>query len=554
MSVVVPDPVPLDMPPGDPAALEDFVEDVAGTGYRLAVLATCLASSSATAPHWRGADALAAAARVAVVARLADELSGAVAAAARRSRAHHELVTATRRRIAALRAQQDEDFAIARAGLREIPDFLTAVRAEATAVVEELEAAEAARRRDYDRLVEELAEDAAATARALAEACRPAGGSGRQGDSGLVVAHLAARLPGWGDRELMRRGGDLAEALSGLRTPAERESLAREAVAWARSAAFAGAFLAGLGEYGVRELLVSFGDGDRGPENALARVLALSLGAAEPTGVIRGPIDAVLTATYVDADDPGSQPDLVALGMGAVLLAGGAAGPSATTVVTWARQVLDRERVLGGGLIGARAVDRAAPMRESGEGTDPIRVMVERLVREDDPGAAANLLRDRQAWDVLLSRSWDGDPAPLGQLLTHAATAGEADGEVAVRAGLEALGAGLADGDPDDWTVDRSTAAAIAPALGAAVAAHIDMTTEALSRSVAGGLGRVDGDVLRGLGYLTLDAAAKTAVGGALHSWALDQPVPSGEDRRASRPTAGAADGWCGRWRVRGGP
>ena len=32
-----PGPVPLGMPPGDPAALEDFVEDVAGTAYRLAV-------------------------------------------------------------------------------------------------------------------------------------------------------------------------------------------------------------------------------------------------------------------------------------------------------------------------------------------------------------------------------------------------------------------------------------------------------------------------------------------------------------------------------------
>ena len=40
MTVVVPDRVPLEMPPGDPVALEDFVEDVAGTAYRLAVVST----------------------------------------------------------------------------------------------------------------------------------------------------------------------------------------------------------------------------------------------------------------------------------------------------------------------------------------------------------------------------------------------------------------------------------------------------------------------------------------------------------------------------------
>ena len=191
MTVVVPDPWPLEMPDGDPAALEDFVEDVAGTGYRLAVVATCLTSPVATAPGWRGADASAAAAQVAAVAVLADELSGRVAGAAQRLRAHHELLTWTRRRVAVLRAQQEEDFLIARGRLREIPDFLTAVPPDAAMVAEELQAAEAARRREYDRLLEELAADATATARVLRRGLR-----GRRRDGTSWRLEPRRRLPG----------------------------------------------------------------------------------------------------------------------------------------------------------------------------------------------------------------------------------------------------------------------------------------------------------------------------------------------------------------------
>ena len=66
------------------------MEDVAGTAYRLALVSTCLSSLSTGAPHWRGADASAAAAQIGVVASLADELSGGVSAAAHRLRTHHD--------------------------------------------------------------------------------------------------------------------------------------------------------------------------------------------------------------------------------------------------------------------------------------------------------------------------------------------------------------------------------------------------------------------------------------------------------------------------------
>jgi hypothetical protein len=272
-------------------------------------------------------------------------------------------------------------------------------------------------------------------------------------------------------------------------------------------------------------MLLVFGDGDLGPDSASARMLAFALGAPVPTVAGEGPVGAVLTATYIDPDESGSAPDLVALGMGTVLRAGGAAGPRPATVVTWARQVLARERSQADGLIAARAIDRAYPLHESGSAGDPIELLLERLVSEEDPGFAADLLRDRSAWDVLLSRAWDGDPAPLRHVVAHAATADGAAGETAVGAALEALGAGLADGDPADWTVHPGTAAAIAPTLGTAVAGHVGVAVDAVSHGVDGRLGTVDGDTLRGLGYLTLDEDATRAIDDALHRWAMIQPA-----------------------------
>ena len=523
--VVLPEPIPLELPPGDPAALEDFVEDVAGTGYRLAVVATCLSSSSASAPHWRGADASAAAAQVGVVARLADDLSAGVAAAAHRLRAHHDLLVLTRRRVATLRTQQDEEFAAAWGRLSRVENYQLAAMTggpEVLAVVEDLQAAEAARRREYDRLLEELADDAAGAARALADACRTVGGTGRRQDSELVVAHLAAQLPGWGDRELGRLGGDLAEAMSGLLRPTERESLARDAVAYAGSAAFAAAFLAGLGETGVRDLLIVLGHGDLGPTSALARMLGLALGAAGPAAGERDPVGAVLTATYIDPDDGTTYPDLVAFGMGIVLRAGGTAGPRPETVVTWGRQMLARERTHGHALAQTRAVDRAAPTGPRVEPTDPVEIVLERLTGSGDPRFAADFLSERSTWDVLLSRPWDDGAIALIGLVDHAATAVGPVGGDAARTGLEALGAGLRDGDPDGWTVDRGTAAAVAESLGGVVAAHASLIAGVLERAADGDVGPRDGDVLRGLGYLTLDGRAARAVAGGLHDWASE--------------------------------
>jgi hypothetical protein len=531
MTVVVPQPVPLELPPGDPAALEDLVEDVAGTAYHLAVVSTCLTSSSATAPHWRGADASSAAARIGVVASLAQELSGGVAAAAHRLRTHHDRLVQARQRVTVLRAQQDEDFAVAWGRLSRIENYqLVAMTGgpQAVGIVEDLQAAEAARRREHGRLLDELAEDAAVTARELAAACRPVGG-GNRADGGPVIASLAAALPGWGDAELRRRGAALAEALTGLLSPAERETAARAAACYAGSPAFAGTFLTGLGEYGIRRLLTALGDGDLDSSSALARTLALAFGAAVPTGRGSDAVGDLLAATYVDRDDVATTPDLVALGMGIVLRAGGAAGPRPETALTWGRQMLARERVQGLGLTGSRAVDRAAPVGQAVEPADPMGIVLERLIRDDDPSWAAAFLTERSAWDVLLSRPWDDDAHGLSMLIRHAGTADGPVGADAARAGLEALGAGLDDGHPGDWTVDKDTAAAVAGSLGGAVVAHISPVAGALERAADGEVGPRDGDALRGLGYVTLDEGAARAVQEGLHDWARNRPGAPGD-------------------------
>jgi hypothetical protein len=86
------------------------------------------------------------------------------------------------------------------------------------------------------------------------------------------------------------------------------------------------------------------------------------------------------------------------------------------------------------------------------------------------------------------------------------------------------VGAGLASDDPADWTVNRDTLVAIASALGGAVAAHVSVAVDALQVGVDGRLAGGRGDVLEGLGYVTLDRGAAAEIERALLDWALVQP------------------------------
>jgi hypothetical protein len=527
MTVTVPDPVPLEMPPGDPEAVEELVRDVAGAVFWLTVLRDELSGPAASAHGWLGADAAAAASQVVRVAGLARDAAAAALGVTGRLGAHGELLRETRRGVRSLRAEQKEDHQAAWERLHGLNGIGTAMRTgapEAVAIVEDFEATEAARRRRHAVLLEELADDAAATARVLADAGRPVGGVGRPGDGGRVLAYLAAELPGWGDPELTALGRVLADALvRSPATPEERAALAAEAAAYAGNHAFATALVRGLGEVGVGQLLVLLGQDPDGPRNPMAALLASALGAAVPGDGKRDRVSAVLGATYVRADDGYGPSDSAAAGMAAVLSAGTHAaggGPRMVTVGEWARQLLVREHVQA---LPAGLPPAGMPWRR--DARDPAALAVGILARGGEPEVAAALLGDDRVWEALLLRFWGDGGIALGELVVEAGRDAGPAGDRAVRLGLETVGAGLFEGDPSDRAVDRETLAAVAPALGAVVAAHVPVVTGALTAVATGDVGEGAEHLLKGLGYLTVDRQTAATVEAALTDWSRTQSL-----------------------------
>ncbi|MDP9392335.1 MAG: hypothetical protein M3P89_13430, partial [Actinomycetota bacterium] len=460
------------------------------------------------------------------MAGLAEELAAGTSAAASRLRTHHRLLADAGQRIAALRREQDEDFRNAWIRLSAIEDPRLAAMIdgpERVAAIEELEAAEAARRREHARLLEELADDAAGTARALADVSSIVGGTGRREDVGRVTAHLAAELPGWGDAELRRRGRDMAQELTeGPVTPEEMTAVARHSIEYAGSAAFARGLFTGLGADGVRWLIETLGAGVLGPSSVVAGVLASALGAAVPTGRAADPVREVLTATYVAADGRNGDPGATAVGLAAVLLARGpSGGVRPETAAGWARQLLLAERTLG-----VSPGTGAVPAGWDRRATDPAALAFAVVAAGGDPAPAADLLADRETWDTALARFWGDGGDVLSEVVALAGAEPGSAGRAAIGTGLEALGAGLSeDGNRENWTVRKEIAASVAASLGEGVAGHVSVATDVLHAAVSGELSAADDDVLRGLGYLTLDRDAAATVGTALIGWMRDQPV-----------------------------
>ena len=244
--------------------------------------------------------------------------------------------------------------------------------------------------------------------------------------------------------------------------------------------------LTGLGAEAFRDVLRGLGDGSLSARSALARVMAAVLGAAVPPAQADA-VARVRDGRLVDpGDHRGLDGDLVALGMGVVLAAGRGdrrAGPPAATVRDWGRQIVARERAMGS----ERIVDRVRLGPAYAPPGDPLEQVLVRLAEEDNPSAAAALLRGEPTWTHLLAHPWDDGGAAFAALVERAA--GE-PGDVAVRSGLRSLAVGLGDdGDRAAGTVDRATVAAIAPALAGAVAARPDVLTGPLVRAGAGGAG-----------------------------------------------------------------
>jgi hypothetical protein len=534
MIVEMPEPVPLDMPAESPEALGDVVHDVAGAVFHLSVLAGALDGPAAEAPGWLGDDAAAAVVQVGAVAALARQAADGVLAAMHRLSAHADCLHEARREVAALEQEQQEDFAAAWARLGRIENPQLAVMTlapEWVGTVEELRASEAARRRRHAALLEGVADDAAATSRVLADSCAAIGGRGAAGDAERVLAHVAAQLPGWGQAELAARGEAFAELFRQPFDPARLDARARESSPLAGTPAFAVALLTALGEQGMRDLLMQLGDGDFGSGNPLAGLLVAVIRGAEPAAGAHDPVGEVLTATYVDAADPGYVPDRIVLGM-SVLLAAAATGRSGTlppsVLGRWGRQIIGREHAQG-----ARAVDRVNVLGPYVP-ADPVPLVVDLLGAQEAHHAAAVMLADREVWTVLLSREWEHKGLGLARLVRVAVDCPGPAGGTALSAGLEALGTGLADGDPGDWTVVPASAAAVNRFLAVGVMQHLEVVSSLLASASAGPLSPRGGDILRGLGYLSLDRVAAVWVGKGLATWVVEQPV----DVNGSSPAA----------------
>ena len=535
MSVELPPPVDLSLPPENPVALEDDVAVLAGAAFAAGVLAEQLAGPATSAPGWLGADAAAAAEQVTRTARLAREVHEALGGAASRLAAHAELVVTTVGRVRALQAAQREDFTALRLQLDGLSAFgagLPLTGPAAAAIVERASEADRRRAVEHSALLAELTQDAADTVAVLAGAGRVVGASGGPGNGARVLRYLAAELPGWGDQQMAALGRGLAERLSGPATREQLESWAADAAAYLESPAFARALLLGLGRDGVRYLLTTAGETAAAEPGALAALLAGALHAVAPAGVAADadPLTDVLTGRYVDAHDPSTVPDQVIAGMGAVLLAAGTLTLPGAALAAWGRQMLARETVQG-----ASAVTRLV----RGGTPDPVVLVVDRLVAGNDPGGAAGLLSARSSWDALLHRSWDDGGAALSALVTCAGLEPGPVGSAAARSGLEALGVGLTKESGGLWTVEPGTAARIAAALGGAVAAHLDVVTDLLRVGLPLAVPTTGEDIaLRGLGYLTADAQAALAVDQALVAWArqhVQVPAPG------ALPLTGAA-------------
>jgi hypothetical protein len=539
VSVVLPEPVALDQPPGRPAALEDLVGDVAGAALQLRHLDELLGRPELAVGAWSGADADAARGQVAVVRGLVGGAAAALETAAARLSAHHDLLLAARATVARLRAEQEDDVAAVQGVLagRALAMPVTALGDDprAVAAVEAFAAAERRRRLEHERLLAEVADDAAVTAGTLAGCSAVYGPGGQPRDDGATVVHLATVLPGWGDAELTRRGRALAESLVGeAHTPEETLELAARAAVYASTPAFAAALLGELGADGVELLLVSLGMNRFGPPGPLAQVLAAAFSAV---GAVpdRREVAAVVTAGYVDPDDAGGRAGPVAAGMAAVLAAGarGRQLPPAT-VAEWARQLLVREQRAQVPI----GIGSTPPGWPAGTG-DPAAFALGVLADSGDPQAAAALLATAETWEVLLWRDWLGSGA-APEIVALAGRAEDGAARHALDTGLEVLGRGLADGDPDGWTANRGTAAALAAPLGEGLATHVDVVADPLTAAATEPVGDRVGNQLRGLGLVTVDRTAAGEVERALARWATDRHEALADPAAASVPAAGA--------------
>lgn len=515
---VLPEPAVLDDPPGRPDSVQDAAADARAAAGFLAELARSV--GTAHVPSWEGADARALSDRRSSVSRVSADAADALQRGAARLAEHADLWHGTRARLEALRTEQEVDRVAASRRLAIPFDPSNPLVTPVDDVLDALAAAEDRRAAEHRRLLAVLDDDAVDTSRVLRACCLAVGAVGGRGRTGREVAHLASLLPGWGASEKSARGHALAEVL-GHGDPQQSEASAAELVGLAGDAVFASALLAELGEGGVGRLLALVNDAELGEGSAVARVLAAALGAAAALPVADRRVRAVLSARYVEASDwTRSEPDEVARGMAIVASTGvryGAA-PAPEMLAGWFRQVSARVSELG------PIADRLGTLGDEAH-ADPLPGIVTALAATRDGRAAAGLLSDREMWTQLLRRSWPDGGDAVAAVVSSLSGAPDEAARTALRAGLEVLGSGLEDGHLDGWAVHRGTAEHLRGAFAEALGAHIDAITGPLA-DVAGRCPD-PGELaaLHGLGFVTIDEGATTALVRGMRAWA-ERPHP----------------------------
>jgi hypothetical protein len=504
-------PAALPDPPGRAADLVAALVPWATAGFSTGLLCHLLAPA-AVLRGWTGADAESAAAQLSASSRVAAEVHEAIGTAVARLRAHAEMWLLVEHRLAVLRRDQQEQLAAASTVLSLYGNpvaFLSAGEAppRVAARVADYEQGEAARIAEHRALLADVAEDARATAAALAAAGEAFGGAG-PGDSAQVTVRLAALLPGWGGQAMTGLGLDAAADLTAPGDLAAVTAAAARYRPYAGVPEFAGALARGLGEDGLTYLLAMLGQlAGTGAGGEVAGLLARGLSAAGSGGNA----DALVPAgQLLGSHDPDGGADVVAVGMGVVLAAPGAA---AGLAAAWGRAALEREHARG-----ARAVALSPAT-----GHDPVDAALQVLVRTADRDAAAHLLGSSGVWASVLTRSWSDGGAALRAVIELSARAPA--GENVAEAALLALGQGLAPGSTVAATDDRGTLAAIRGAVGHLVAAQVDRVVVALGSLVAAGqLDPATDTALRGLGLLLGQPGQGDVVSAALVA-ALRRPA-----------------------------
>ena len=108
-------------------------------------------------------------------------------------------------------------------------------------------------------------------------------------------------------------------------------------------------------------------------------------------------------------------------------------------------------------------------------------------------------------WEALLDRFWSDGGTALGELVTAAARDDGPAGHDAVRLGLETIGAGLVEGDPSDRTVSRARRRGRLAGAGRGGGRAGGTGGRPRRRGVRERRGKDTEDLLKGLGYVTVD-------------------------------------------------